>query len=363
MEDLKVSFCTTCMNRLHHLKHTLVKNILDNKNYQNLEFILLDYNSSDGLYEYAKRNFSSFIDSGILTYYRTDQPSGYNMSHSRNMVFKLATGNIVCNIDADNFTGLGFASYVNQSFAKHDGVFLTTHNISGVKNDVLGRICVKKEDFLAINGYDERMLHYGFDDIDFANRLEAIGLCKIQIDSPHFLSAIEHSNSERMNNYTQGKGYQKLFIRYINACESELVLLFDEQKYVRARIVNNYYYNIINAHFTEKRNTRFRFSILEPNWEEGSWKKQGKTVVFSEKAVPRLILHLKSNKKYLSEANDEYYLVSSGQVMETVLFFYNQVCNRIIMEENSIANNNVVNQESFGKGLITKNFEKEPIAL
>ena len=61
MSNNKISFCTVCMNRLHHLKMTLQKNISDNRDYSNLEFIILDYNSSDGLGEYIRDNFNEEI--------------------------------------------------------------------------------------------------------------------------------------------------------------------------------------------------------------------------------------------------------------------------------------------------------------
>gem|GEM_PF-2497003 len=35
----------------------------------------------------------------------------------------------------------------------------------------------KKEHFLEVRGYDETMLHYGFDDYGFVNRLSLLGFC------------------------------------------------------------------------------------------------------------------------------------------------------------------------------------------
>lgn len=363
MKELKVSFCTTCMNRLHHLRHTLVQNIKDNQHYTNLEFVLLDYNSSDGLSDFISINFKEHIVTGLLKYYRTEEPDGYNMSHSRNMAFRLATGDIVCNIDADNYTGYDFASYVNRCFVNNKDVFLTTHNIPGVKNDVLGRICVKKEHFHAINGYDERMLHYGFDDIDFANRLESIGLRKIQIESSGFLQAIEHSNGERMNNYTQGKGYQMLLIRYLDASSSELILLFEGSSYVRGTIVNNHYHNVLKHEGRQNRNTRYRFSIVEPKWEEGNWKETSSKIFIMQPDNKTTTLTKKNGVRYTSPERGEYYLVQAPHVRETVLFFYNQICNRIIMEENTKDNKDLINGGRYGQGKIRKNFNKEYIQL
>ena len=93
------------MNRLSHLKKTLEKNICDNLVYENLEFILLDYNSTDGLENWAKNDLKNYIEKGILKYYRTSEPNSFHRSHSRNVAMKLASGDIVCNLDADNFLG------------------------------------------------------------------------------------------------------------------------------------------------------------------------------------------------------------------------------------------------------------------
>ena len=88
------------MNRLHHLKETLLKNIEDNISYGKLEFILLDYNSSDGLEEWVKSKLAKYIDNGILKYHRTSEPKSFHRSHSRNVALKLGSGDILCNLDA-----------------------------------------------------------------------------------------------------------------------------------------------------------------------------------------------------------------------------------------------------------------------
>ena len=85
----KISFCTTCMGRLERLKETLPKNIEDNKNYPNLEFVIIDYNSNDGLWDWMKNNMIKHIESGKISYYRTEEPKYFDMSHSRNIAFKV----------------------------------------------------------------------------------------------------------------------------------------------------------------------------------------------------------------------------------------------------------------------------------
>ena len=47
-----LSFCITCKNRLHQISKTLPQNLKDNKN-KDIEFILVDFSSKDGLKEYV----------------------------------------------------------------------------------------------------------------------------------------------------------------------------------------------------------------------------------------------------------------------------------------------------------------------
>ena len=73
----QISFCITCMNRLKHLQETLEKNILDNFLVDEVEFVVLDYNSQDGLEEWIAQSMMKYIEMGILVYYRTTEPVHY----------------------------------------------------------------------------------------------------------------------------------------------------------------------------------------------------------------------------------------------------------------------------------------------
>src|SRR6187402_1563632 len=100
-----ISFCTVCMNRLHHLSQTLPVNLEANRDFPEVEFVLLDYNSSDGLEDYMQTNYGELIRTGRISFFRTVEHAWFRRSHSRNIAFRLAKGDIVCNIDADNYTG------------------------------------------------------------------------------------------------------------------------------------------------------------------------------------------------------------------------------------------------------------------
>ena len=51
--------CITCMNRIHQIKQTLKKNLNYNINSKHkIEFIIVDFGSSDGLKEYVLESLS-----------------------------------------------------------------------------------------------------------------------------------------------------------------------------------------------------------------------------------------------------------------------------------------------------------------
>src|SRR4051794_24309230 len=105
---LKLSFCTTCMNRLGHLRETLPRNLIAATGRGPVEFVVLDYNSSDGLAEWTADVLGSHLASGLVRYYRTPRPARFHMSHAKNVAHQLAVGDVVCNLDADNILGSGF---------------------------------------------------------------------------------------------------------------------------------------------------------------------------------------------------------------------------------------------------------------
>ncbi|WP_315823425.1 glycosyltransferase [Paraflavitalea speifideaquila] len=150
MTFYRISFCTVCMNRTQHLKETLLRNIQDNIDYPQLEFVLLNYGSKDDMHEWVIGQMGEYLESGILKYYKADFPEVFKMSHSKNMAFKLATGDILCGLDADNYTGPGFAHYINKLFVKDNNIFLAPPWIGPGKKwwDVQGRLCLWKKTFM-----------------------------------------------------------------------------------------------------------------------------------------------------------------------------------------------------------------------
>ena len=184
------------MGRIHDLIRTLPRNICDNAAYSNLEFVLLDYNSQDGLEQWVAGNMMQYIQSGRLVYARTTEPKYYNMCHSRNVAFKLASGEIVCNVDADNWTGPDFARTLNKLANEQPerAVFAKSRQL------IRGRIAFYKREWEELlGGYDEDLRNYGHDDRDLVNRALLQGFRLMRFGETQ-VSRIPTSNTERVLN-------------------------------------------------------------------------------------------------------------------------------------------------------------------
>lgn len=179
----KISLCTTCMDRGFDLKETLPKNIKDNENYPNLEFVILDYNGKDNLGQWVKKNLMEHIESGRVVYYRTETPKFYSMTKSRNIAFKLASGDIVNNVDADNFVKEGFVDHLNIMANQFSEKVI----FSKGKNLIRGRLGFWKHEFIdTLKGYDEKIEDYGRDDHDLMYRALMAGFTLAQYGGKYF---------------------------------------------------------------------------------------------------------------------------------------------------------------------------------
>jgi len=192
---LKLSYCITCMGRLHHLKRTLPANIAANRDF-NVEFVVLDYNSRDGLGEWIRKRHSADIECGKLIYARTDEPSGFHQAHAKNLSHRLATGDILCNLDADNYATSQFTEYLLDLFSSRERV--VTRGQSG--EGFFGRIALPKFWFYRMGGYDEELVPgYGNEDNDAYERGSALGLASLILPEK-FAKVIAHSDEERLAN-------------------------------------------------------------------------------------------------------------------------------------------------------------------
>ena len=183
------------MGRLHHLSVTLSRNLQDNLRYPDLEFVILDYNSPDGLREWIHETLGAEIQSGRIKYVRTDQPERFHMARAKNMAHRAASGEILCNLDADNFTGPDFAFFIDTAMRSHTNRIGSSLGLGPWKGTG-GRIFIHREAFERLGGYDESYVGWGHDDADFVDRARLAGMDVLPIPLP-FLECLPHDNAER----------------------------------------------------------------------------------------------------------------------------------------------------------------------
>jgi glycosyltransferase involved in cell wall biosynthesis len=201
MGQLQISVCTVCMNRLRDLRHTLPRNLEDSKNYKPAEFILLDYGSSDGLEEWVTSELRPYLDSGRLKAFRTES-SYFRPNHSRNITFRLASGDLVANVDSDNFMHRGYLQRLNQcaSVASEKLLIVPDSFLRPDSDRVLlkGRFALYRKDIEALRGFDERLDGgFGFDDLNFIFRAMLERFKIVRFESRYTEGRIPTSDEDR----------------------------------------------------------------------------------------------------------------------------------------------------------------------
>lgn len=201
-----LSYCISIMNRLYQIKETLRVNI-DNSTDKS-EFIIIDYNSNDGLKKYIYDNFKNEILNGKLKYYFTDKIKFWHASICKNTTHMKANGKYLVNLDCDNFIGKNGDELILNTFLENgDNIIISqTNNIVSSGNG--GRISITKNNFIQLGGYDESFYPMGYQDYDLIERANVFGLKYINIDKNN--KAIINSKKESIKNIGIKMEYNKM---------------------------------------------------------------------------------------------------------------------------------------------------------
>lgn len=201
-----IAFCITCKGRVQHVEQTLPKNLASN---EDGIFVLLDYGSQDNLVEYLKNNHQDAIDQKRLVIYSFPQANRFQMAHAKNMAHRCAIregADILCNLDADNYTGYCFAKYIKSQIKSKDDKFLWAKMVKDgegrLPRGISGRIVVTANTFLKVGGYDEVYSTWSPDDKDLQYRLRRMNYEAQEIPSK-YLFAIMHNDKMRFREYPE----------------------------------------------------------------------------------------------------------------------------------------------------------------
>lgn len=210
------------MDRLYHLKETYPKNLADSESYADAEFILLDYAGRDDLGSWVERELSQYLETGRLRFFRAEGPRYWVAAHAKNIAHREATGDILCNLDADITIPKGFCEFVAESFSSRNIVMSFASEDALGNNGCAGFVAARREHFYSVNGYDESInLGWGYDDMNYQFRVRMQNGLKL-FTPPAIISCIPHANEVRTAN-CQLKDIHETMAISRNICEDAAI--------------------------------------------------------------------------------------------------------------------------------------------
>lgn len=180
-----LSFVTTCKGRLDHLRQTLPRMAAQ----PDSECIVVDYDCPDGAADWVAANFPE------VRLVRVTNAPLFRKSHAQNLGVAAAVAPWLCLIDAD--------ISIDQNFVAGIAPFLgrrTYLRPAPLDWNAYGSFVCSKEDFEAIEGYDEALEGCGCSDDDIFRRLEMTGVKPANFPGEWFVG-ISHDDVARTQYY------------------------------------------------------------------------------------------------------------------------------------------------------------------
>lgn len=212
MTTSKISFCTACHGEMYlgYLKDTLPKSI-ENTMGSNVEFVILAYGDRNVekwvIDTYPDQINDDRIRIGYL------ESASFRISHAKNVAHKIASGNILCNVDTDNHVTHEFLHLLQREFSLDGNIFAKyiwkpdpnepqyyDQKPGMQRRGIAGRLALTRDAFFKVRGYRESFGGWGFDDTDLADRLREIGVRQVDIPEEYMGETIRHSDESRAVN-------------------------------------------------------------------------------------------------------------------------------------------------------------------
>lgn len=239
------------MGRAHHLKQTLPINLAQSVDWSRpdaVEFVVLDYSSPDDLAEWITTDpaLQPYLDAGILKFARYEGQAYFRHSHAKNMAHALATGDYVCNVDADNFIGAGFTDYLRRVFWRRPNSIVASNRLdnrlnSGIYKGCMGRVALSKANFEMLGGYDEseRFRGWSGEDSDLVIRAVRKFIRPVLLRNRRFLQVVQHSDLERiqLTDFLDAKA-ELAKVRALDGSNMRPILRYVVNRAVAPRVAN-----------------------------------------------------------------------------------------------------------------------------
>ena len=214
-EEPTISICIPSMNRTDDLRQVLPQLISAANACPPVEIVVLDYNSSDGLAEYITEAQAAKLTGGSrLTYRRYEGRDTYHMAHARNLSVRASTGDYALISSSDIIVGASYIRAVRERIAAGYPWVYPSDRFVGV-------ICVRRSEFDAAGGFDERFEFYGKEDRDLHARLVRRGVRAATVPDAG-LSLIYTPWPKKLANYRPGVGRREMHKRSLKLYEQNV---------------------------------------------------------------------------------------------------------------------------------------------
>lgn len=190
------SLVTCCMNR----DTNLLPNLLSWLNCSWIdEIIVIDWSSNNPIRDIVKNE--------KIKYFRVNGQTSWKLTWAFNLAISLAKYDKIIKFDCDINIKPEFYT-INQNFAELSNNSFYTGDWKTSKQPYLnGQLIINKLDFMKINGYNENIIDYGYDDTDLYIRLNKAGLNHIifkdtDTSNQSVIYHKDHSDNDRAINCT-----------------------------------------------------------------------------------------------------------------------------------------------------------------
>lgn len=179
------SLITTCKGRLAALKQSLPRMVSQ----PHAEVIVVDYDCPQGSGAWVAAEYPA------TRVVRVDDAPLFNIARARNRGAREARGDWLFFVDADILLD---ARFIEQARPRlRAGAF---YSLVNARPDTVGTVMCRREDFLAVEGYDEVLQDWGPEDRDLYLRLALRG-CAHETLPDEWAGVIEHDDNARVCYY------------------------------------------------------------------------------------------------------------------------------------------------------------------
>ena len=189
------------MNRTYDLKKTLPLVIQAANQSPPVEIVVVNYNSQDDLDDYMDYMLDDLHDGDChsLIYKKYTARDTYHMAHAQNLSMLAASGEYVINSAADVVPSINYFSTIRELLSPGDIIWMMSTRY--------GIPVIRKDEFVAAGGHDERLEFYGKCDRDLHSRLHRRGGKFIKYPSD-ILTVIPTARDQKHRNYSLKSAHQ-----------------------------------------------------------------------------------------------------------------------------------------------------------